>query len=239
MSNERTVTAASVPRAPRRGRQVLGVRSGGRRDRARARRRRNRRASTSAVATASPVPRASPARPPRASSYASRVSGDATTTSGDAFSGRAVSSTQSTIRRPRSGWRCFGVAERMRVPRPAAMTIAERRSGVVHREGWGARIRTWGRGTKTRCLTTWLRPTAGPILARRLLRRARRLVGPIVVEEVGGDDAEDPGEHERDGGDEDRDDRSTTASACDIARIHEISRQSPSRANAPRAARRG
>src|SRR5205823_1750217 len=24
---------------------------------------------------------------------------------------------------------------------------------------WGARIRTWDRGTKTRCLTTWLRPT--------------------------------------------------------------------------------
>ena len=35
-------------------------------------------------------------------------------------------------------------------------------AGVVHREGWGARIRTWGRGTKTRCLTTWLRPTARP-----------------------------------------------------------------------------
>ena len=26
--------------------------------------------------------------------------------------------------------------------------------------GWGARIRTWDRGTKTRCLTTWLRPTS-------------------------------------------------------------------------------
>ena len=26
-------------------------------------------------------------------------------------------------------------------------------------DGWGARIRTWDRGTKTRCLTTWLRPT--------------------------------------------------------------------------------
>src|SRR5262249_47794740 len=25
---------------------------------------------------------------------------------------------------------------------------------------WGARIRTWDRGTKTRCLTAWLRPTA-------------------------------------------------------------------------------
>ena len=27
--------------------------------------------------------------------------------------------------------------------------------------GWGARIRTWDRGTKTRCLTTWLRPMRG------------------------------------------------------------------------------
>ena len=27
-------------------------------------------------------------------------------------------------------------------------------------DGWGARIRTWDRGTKTRCLTAWLRPTA-------------------------------------------------------------------------------
>ena len=31
---------------------------------------------------------------------------------------------------------------------------------TVHerQDGWGARIRTWDRGTKTRCLTTWLRP---------------------------------------------------------------------------------
>src|SRR5262249_7519896 len=27
--------------------------------------------------------------------------------------------------------------------------------------GWGARIRTWDRGTKIRCLTTWPRPKAG------------------------------------------------------------------------------
>src|SRR5919204_579148 len=33
------------------------------------------------------------------------------------------------------------------------------RFGHVARDGWGARIRTWDRGTKTRCLTTWLRPT--------------------------------------------------------------------------------
>src|SRR5207248_3324513 len=27
-------------------------------------------------------------------------------------------------------------------------------------QSWGARIRTWDRGTKTRCLTSWLRPIA-------------------------------------------------------------------------------
>src|SRR5204862_91174 len=35
------------------------------------------------------------------------------------------------------------------------LRVAQRRVN-----GWGARIRTWDRGTKTRCLTTWLRPTA-------------------------------------------------------------------------------
>ena len=33
--------------------------------------------------------------------------------------------------------------------------------GICHSgrvDGWGARIRTWDRGTKTRCLTAWLRP---------------------------------------------------------------------------------
>ena len=53
-----------------------------------------------------------------------RLSGEATTTSGSGPSGRAASSTQSTIRRPRSGCRCFGVAERMRVPSPPAITTA-------------------------------------------------------------------------------------------------------------------
>ena len=50
--------------------------------------------------------------------------GDATTTNGSAPSGRAASTIQSTIRRPRIGCRCLGVAERMRVPRPPAMTTA-------------------------------------------------------------------------------------------------------------------
>ena len=36
--------------------------------------------------------------------------------------------------------------------------------GFVHRAvgGWGARIRTWDHGTKTRCLTTWPRPSEMP-----------------------------------------------------------------------------
>ena len=58
-----------------------------------------------------PVERASP-------------SGEVTTTSGSASTARAASTTQSTIRRPSNGWKCFGVAERMRVPRPAASTTA-------------------------------------------------------------------------------------------------------------------
>ena len=60
----------------------------------------------------------------RRPSNAPAVSGDATTTSGSAPRGRAASTIQSTIRRPRIGCRCLGVAERMRVPRPPAMTTA-------------------------------------------------------------------------------------------------------------------
>ena len=46
----------------------------------------------------------------------------------------------------------------------------------VHRDGWGARIRTWDRGTKTRCLTTWLRPTVNvllPKIGRKTAARAK------------------------------------------------------------------
>ena len=82
------------------------------------------------------------------------------TTSGAGPSGRAASSTQSTIRRPRIGCRCFGTAERMRVPSPPAITTAASVDRSRTDDGWGARIRTWDRGTKTRCLTAWPRPTA-------------------------------------------------------------------------------
>src|SRR5438067_900628 len=79
-----------------------------------------------AAAMASPVPRASgcTATVTPTCATASSVCGEVTTTSGSAPSARAVSITQSTSRRPSSGWRCFGVSERIRVPRPAAMTTA-------------------------------------------------------------------------------------------------------------------
>ena len=66
------------------------------------------------------------------------------------------------------------------------------RSG--HR-GWGARIRTWDHGTKTRCLTTWPRPRARsschslpdrtdePRASRVTETRGGMLGGTLVVEE--------------------------------------------------------
>src|SRR5262249_50081921 len=74
--------------------------------------------------TASPVPRGSAWTATSTPSNAPLVSGAATTTSGSAPTSRAAASTQSTIRRPSSVCRCLGVAERIRVPRPAAMTTA-------------------------------------------------------------------------------------------------------------------
>ena len=49
-----------------------------------------------------------------------------------------------------------GVGRLLRLPH---LDQARARVGV-RRGGWGARIRTWDRGTKTRCLTAWLHPTA-------------------------------------------------------------------------------
>src|SRR5262245_21777815 len=48
-------------------------------------------------------------------------------------------------------------------------------SAFAHgKDGWGARIRTWDRGTKTRCLTTWLRPInrCGRLIVRTTVTRA-------------------------------------------------------------------
>ena len=82
--------------------------------------------SSRALRTASPVPRGSFWTATGRSSNAETVAGAATTTSGSTPVSRAAVSTQSTIRRPRSGCRCFGRSERMRVPRPAAITTAPR-----------------------------------------------------------------------------------------------------------------
>ena len=56
------------------------------------------------------------------------AAGDATTTSGEAPASRPLTITQSTMRRPRIGWKCLATALFMRVPRPPAITIAA--SGV-------------------------------------------------------------------------------------------------------------
>ena len=73
---------------------------------------------------ASPVPSARSWTATSTSPNASRVAGEATTRVRAGSSGRAASSTQSTILRPRIGWRCLGTDERMRVPRPPAITTA-------------------------------------------------------------------------------------------------------------------
>ncbi len=50
------------------------------------------------------------------------------------------------------------------LPRKVKAGIAGRlfaeTGGLSSEKNWGARIRTWDHGTKTRCLTTWLRPNA-------------------------------------------------------------------------------
>ena len=122
-----------------------------------------------AARAASPVPSGSccTATVTSRSANASRPEGEATTTTGSAPVASALPITQSTRRRPRIGWKCLGTDERIRVPRPPAMIrAASGGSGMSssrQRDGWGARIRTWDRGTKTRCLTTWLRPTAARV----------------------------------------------------------------------------
>ena len=58
-------------------------------------------------------------------------------------------------------------------------------------DGWGARIRTWDRGTKTRCLTTWLRPSERIVSVGRAtrLRRSRGSGGSSLLA-VGEEDQE-------------------------------------------------
>ena len=164
-TNERTV-AAAPSRAVRRRRaraSSSGVRSGVSPERTST-------SSASADAprapqrTASPVPSGSlldgdlDARRTRR-----RSSGEATTTSGSAPSGARgrehpvdhppAEERVQVLRRSPSACACRAL--------PAITTAASvvSRHGVD--DGWGARIRTWDHGTKTRCLTTWPRPSAG------------------------------------------------------------------------------
>src|SRR5579885_383141 len=77
-----------------------------------------------AARTASPVPSGCSCTATSTPVKLPRASAEVTTTTGSAPAARAAAITQSTRRRPSSGWRCFGTAERMRVPSPAAMTTA-------------------------------------------------------------------------------------------------------------------
>ena len=96
-----------------------------------------------AARIASPVPSgcSCTATSTPASANASCVEGEATTTIGSAPASRAAVSTQSTMRRPSTGWRCFGSVERMRVPSPAAITAAAIGVSVTESR---ARVSSWG-----------------------------------------------------------------------------------------------
>src|SRR5438132_1421367 len=115
--------------------------------------------------TASPVPSGVGCSAISTPAYESAESGDATTTTRSTPASCADFTTQSTILRPSRGCKCFGVALFMRVPRPPAITTAARVFAMSDEDDWGARIRTWDHGTKTRCLTTWPRPRATGTLA--------------------------------------------------------------------------
>ena len=77
-----------------------------------------------AARAASPVPSGCSWTATSKPSKSPLVPGAATTTTGAAPASTAAPSTQSTRRRPSTGWRCFGTAERIRVPRPADITTA-------------------------------------------------------------------------------------------------------------------
>ena len=86
--------------------------------------------------TASPVPSGCSwiATSTALSAYSSRAAGEAMTTSGLAPASRPVSMIQSTIRRPRISWKCFGTADFIRVPSPPAITTAARGVSATGRD---------------------------------------------------------------------------------------------------------
>src|SRR5487761_993952 len=139
-----------------------------------------------AARTASPVPSAASWTATSRSSYEPALSGDATTTIRATPASRAAAITQSTMRRPRSGCRCFGVALFMRVPRPPASTTAARSSAMCQLKMAGAPGFEPGiTGPKPVALPLGHAPSGVGILA------------PVREDEEQGDEREQAHEHDR------------------------------------------
>src|SRR3954447_19176366 len=117
-------------------------------------------------------------------SKACTVAGATTSTSGSGPSGWTAATTQSTRRRPSSGWRCFGVADFIRVPRPAAMMTAARSLIATGAPGFEPGIA----GPKPAALPLGYAPPPG--------KGKSCLCAPVIRKEVGeggdGDDGDDP-----------------------------------------------
>ena len=146
------------------------------------------RAPRSPVAAASPVPRASGLHGdlPLARELVLACRARRRARAGRAPSARAASTGQSTRRRPSSGWSCFGRSDFIRVPRPAAMTSAASGEVTVGMAGAGG-FEPPDHGTKTRCLTAWLRPI-GSVSVSEVTGGRRR--GRRATKNDGRDDAE-------------------------------------------------
>ena len=95
----------------------------------------------------------------------------------------AARSTCSSMGRPPTAWVTLGKRDFIRVPLPAArMTAAKRLIRANNNSlryddqrattGSGARIRTWDRGSKVHCLTTWPRRNDAPHNVRVLSLQA-------------------------------------------------------------------
>src|SRR5205823_6113610 len=62
-------------------------------------------------------------------------------------------------------------------------------SAMSGKGGWGARIRTWDHGTKTRCLTTWPRPKGWgsylrSVKTKKSATRAKMQTNTIAVQKT-------------------------------------------------------
>src|SRR5215210_4534249 len=136
--------------------------------------------------TAWPVPSGSSWTATSTPSNAPAEPGEVTTTSGSGSSSRAASATQSTSRRPSSGWRCFGVSERIRVPRPPARTTAatpDEVTDVIQMAG-APGFEPGITGPKPVALPLGYAPKAGEVPTPRILT-------PVAEEHEEGDDREE------------------------------------------------